>query len=227
VGPRGLLPAHSGNLPQHGILFIADEVQSGIGPHWEVFASEHFGIEADLITTAKSLGGGLPLAAVTGRAEIMDTPGVGSLGGTFTGNPLLARRHWLRLKRLKRKGCWLVRAAMREALSKSAACLAESGLRSAIFGVLAACVRSNSFATQRRVSRRKETKEVAQYVTNTAYHHYGWDIRQCMRILVPLTVTDEQFDERPGQFSRQRWLPSQQPRSKSTSRFPPSRADHA
>src|ERR1700736_5388914 len=72
---------------QHGILFIADEVQSGFGRTGKWFASEHFGIEPDLITMAKSLGGGMPIAAVTGRAEIMDAPGVGSLGGTYCGHP--------------------------------------------------------------------------------------------------------------------------------------------
>src|SRR3989475_918362 len=73
---------------KHGILFIADEVQSGFGRTGAMFASERYGIEPDLIVTAKSLGGGLPLAAVTGRAEIMDAPGPGGLGGTFAGNPL-------------------------------------------------------------------------------------------------------------------------------------------
>src|SRR5467141_4362753 len=73
---------------KHGIVFIADEVQSGIARTGKWFASEHFGIEPDLITMAKSLGGGMPLAAVTGRAEVMDAPGVGGLGGTFGGNPL-------------------------------------------------------------------------------------------------------------------------------------------
>jgi len=73
---------------QHGVLFIADEVQSGFGRTGRLFASEHYGIEPDLIVTAKSLGGGLPLAAVTGRAEIMDAAGPGGLGGTFAGNPL-------------------------------------------------------------------------------------------------------------------------------------------
>src|SRR5437867_912579 len=73
---------------KHGVLFIADEVQTGFGRTGKVFASEHYGIEPDLIVTAKSLGGGLPLAAVTGRAEIMDAPGPGGLGGTFAGNPL-------------------------------------------------------------------------------------------------------------------------------------------
>src|ERR1700686_1282224 len=73
---------------KHGILFIADEVQSGFARPGKWFASEHFGIEPDLITMAKSLGGGMPIAAVTGRAEIMDAPGAGALGGTYCGNPL-------------------------------------------------------------------------------------------------------------------------------------------
>src|SRR6266581_4794412 len=72
----------------HGVLFIADEVQSGFGRTGKLFASEHYGIQPDIFVTAKSLGGGLPLAAVTGRAEIMDAPGPGGLGGTFAGNPL-------------------------------------------------------------------------------------------------------------------------------------------
>src|ERR1700730_11411723 len=73
---------------KHGVLFIADEVQSGFGRTGKMFASEHYGVEPDIVVTAKSLGGGLPLAAVTGRAEIMDAPGPGGLGGTFAGNPL-------------------------------------------------------------------------------------------------------------------------------------------
>src|SRR5260370_8873771 len=73
---------------KHGILFIADEVQSGFGRTGAMFASERYGIEPDLIVTAKSLGGGLPLAAVTDRADIMNAPGPGGLGGTFAGNPL-------------------------------------------------------------------------------------------------------------------------------------------
>lgn len=73
---------------KHGILFIADEVQTGFGRTGKMFACEHYGIEPDLLVTAKSLGGGLPLAAVTGREDIMDSPGVGGLGGTFGGNPV-------------------------------------------------------------------------------------------------------------------------------------------
>ena len=73
---------------KHGVLFIADEVQSGFGRTGKMFACEHYDVEPDIIITAKSLGGGLPLAAVTGRAEVMDAPGPGGVGGTFAGNPL-------------------------------------------------------------------------------------------------------------------------------------------
>lgn len=73
---------------KHGILLIADEVQTGFGRTGKMFACEHFGIAPDILVAAKSLGGGLPLASVTGRAEVMDAPCVGGLGGTFGGNPL-------------------------------------------------------------------------------------------------------------------------------------------
>jgi 4-aminobutyrate aminotransferase/(S)-3-amino-2-methylpropionate transaminase len=72
----------------HGIVLIADEIQSGFGRTGRMFAVEHAGIEPDLITIAKSVAGGVPLSAVTGKAEIMDAPSAGGLGGTFAGSPL-------------------------------------------------------------------------------------------------------------------------------------------
>ena len=87
VPPAGFLPALVDICRRHGIVFIADEVQTGFGRTGELFACTHFGIEPDLMLTAKSLGGGLPLAGVTGRAEIMDAPIPGGIGGTFGGNP--------------------------------------------------------------------------------------------------------------------------------------------
>jgi 4-aminobutyrate aminotransferase / (S)-3-amino-2-methylpropionate transaminase / 5-aminovalerate transaminase len=87
VPPAGFLPALADICHRHGIVFIADEVQTGFGRTGELFGCTHFGIEPDLILTAKSLGGGMPLAAITGRAEIMDAAGPGGLGGTFGGNP--------------------------------------------------------------------------------------------------------------------------------------------
>jgi 4-aminobutyrate aminotransferase-like enzyme len=75
-------------LDGHGILYVNDEVQSGCGRTGPVWAIEHYGVEPDLTVSGKTLGGGLPLAAVTGRAEIVDAVPPGGLGGTFGGNPL-------------------------------------------------------------------------------------------------------------------------------------------
>jgi 4-aminobutyrate aminotransferase / (S)-3-amino-2-methylpropionate transaminase / 5-aminovalerate transaminase len=73
---------------RHGILYVDDEIQSGISRTGPVWAIEHYGVEPDLLVSGKSLGGGLPLAAVTGRAEVMDAVDPGGLGGTFGGNPV-------------------------------------------------------------------------------------------------------------------------------------------
>lgn len=73
---------------EHGILLIADEVQTGFARTGKLFAMDHYAVKPDLITMAKSLAGGMPLSAVSGRAEVMDAPGPGGLGGTYAGNPL-------------------------------------------------------------------------------------------------------------------------------------------
>jgi 4-aminobutyrate aminotransferase / (S)-3-amino-2-methylpropionate transaminase / 5-aminovalerate transaminase len=75
-------------LDRHGILWVDDEVQSGVGRTGELWAVEHYDAQPDLLVAGKSLGGGLPLASVTGRAELMDAPAPGGLGGTFGGNPV-------------------------------------------------------------------------------------------------------------------------------------------
>ena len=73
---------------EHGIVLVADEVQTGFGRTGRMFAMEHFGVEPDLVTVAKSIAGGLPLSGVIGRADIMDDPHPGAIGGTFIGNPV-------------------------------------------------------------------------------------------------------------------------------------------
>jgi 4-aminobutyrate aminotransferase/(S)-3-amino-2-methylpropionate transaminase len=95
LGEGGFVPAPREYVDElakfardHGILFIADEIQTGFGRTGKMFASEHYGLVPDIITTAKSLAGGLPLAAVTGRADVLDASQVGGLGGTYGGNPL-------------------------------------------------------------------------------------------------------------------------------------------
>jgi 4-aminobutyrate aminotransferase/(S)-3-amino-2-methylpropionate transaminase len=74
-------------LDRHGILYVDDEVQSGVGRTGRTWAIEHYGVEPDILVAGKSLGGGLPLASVTGPVEVMDVPAPGGLGGTFGGNP--------------------------------------------------------------------------------------------------------------------------------------------
>ncbi|GAA0502438.1 4-aminobutyrate--2-oxoglutarate transaminase [Deinococcus depolymerans] len=95
LGEGGFLPAPveflralRGLCDEHGIVFIADEIQSGVGRTGHFWAIEASGVQPDLLTFAKSIGGGLPISGVTGRAEIMDAPQTGGLGGTYAGNPL-------------------------------------------------------------------------------------------------------------------------------------------
>lgn len=88
IAPPEFMQALRTLCDSHGILLIIDEVQSGFARTGKLFASEHYAIKPDLITMAKSLAGGLPLSAVAGRAEVMDAPAPGGLGGTYAGNPL-------------------------------------------------------------------------------------------------------------------------------------------
>lgn len=88
VPPADFLPTLREICTRHGIVLVVDEIQSGFGRTGRMFACEHSGVEPDLLLTAKSLAGGLPLAAVVGRAEMMDAPQPGGLGGTYGGNPV-------------------------------------------------------------------------------------------------------------------------------------------
>jgi len=94
-GEGGFVPANAEYLrglreicDEHGIVLIADEVQSGYGRTGRMFAMEHFGVEPDLVTVAKSIAGGMPISGVLGRASIMDAPDDSTIGGTFVGNPI-------------------------------------------------------------------------------------------------------------------------------------------
>lgn len=88
VPADGYLPAPQDWCTRNGVVFIADEIQTGLGRTGTWFASEHFDVVPDLVLTAKGIAAGLPLAGVTGRADIMDAPDPGGLGGTFGGNPV-------------------------------------------------------------------------------------------------------------------------------------------
>ena len=182
---------------KHGILFIADEVQSGFGRTGTMFASERYGIEPDLIVTAKSLGGGLPLAAVTGRAEIMDAPGPGGLGGTFAGNPLscaaaLATLDLFEKEKLLARANELGDRFQRRAREWQRRWPLVGDVRG-LGGMQAIeLVKSQESKTPAT----DETKQITQYcyenglITITAGSYSN-----VIRVLVPLVATNEQMDE--------------------------------
>src|SRR3954454_23483281 len=182
---------------KHGVLFIADEVQSGFGRTGKMFGSEHYGIEPDLIVTAKSLGGGLPLAAVTGRAEIMDAPGAGGLGGTFGGNPLSCAAANAVLDEFEKTDLLARANSIGQRFETRAR---EWKQRFDLIGDARGlgAMRAIELVKSRdtREPAPEETKQVTQYcyehglVTITA-GSYG----NVIRVLVPLVVSDQQMDE--------------------------------
>ena len=100
--PNGYFQVIEEICREHGILLIADEIQTGMARTGKMFGCEHYGIAPDLLITSKSLGGGLPIAGITGKAEIMDNTGPGSLGGTFGGNPVACVAALAALETIKR-----------------------------------------------------------------------------------------------------------------------------
>jgi 4-aminobutyrate aminotransferase / (S)-3-amino-2-methylpropionate transaminase / 5-aminovalerate transaminase len=185
---------------KHGILFIADEVQTGFGRTGKWFACEHFGIEPDLIASAKSLGGGMPIAAVTGRAEIMDAPGVGSLGGTFCGHPAACVAALAAIETIEKEGLLARSLAVgRRFEERARAWQKRWPLVGDVRGLGGMCAIELVRDAETREPAEMETKDVARY----CYEHglitiTAGTYNNVIRILVPLAVTDEQFDEGLG-----------------------------
>ena len=182
---------------KHGALFVDDEIQSGIGRTGPVWAIEHYGVEPDLVVSGKSLGGGLPLAGVTGPAEIMDSVEPGGLGGTFGGNPL---------------ACAAALAVLEEVSSESFRTRAEAiGRR--IRARLDELAAANQHAGEVRglgpmlaleLVQDRETKEPAADLakaTTAAARERGLVLLSCgtfgnvIRVLVPLVISDQELDK--------------------------------
>jgi 4-aminobutyrate aminotransferase/(S)-3-amino-2-methylpropionate transaminase len=182
---------------KRGVLFIADEVQSGFGRTAKMFACEHYGIEPDILVTAKSLGGGLPLAAVTGRAEIMDAPGLGGLGGTFAGNPLSCAAANAVLDVFEREDLLAHANAMGAQFERRArSWQSRFELIGEIRGLGAMRALELVKSRQTREPAPDETKRIAQY----CYQHglitiTAGSYSNVIRLLVPLVITEKQMDE--------------------------------
>jgi 4-aminobutyrate aminotransferase / (S)-3-amino-2-methylpropionate transaminase / 5-aminovalerate transaminase len=182
---------------KHGILMIADEVQTGFARTGATFACERFSLEPDLIAMAKSLGGGLPLAAVTGRAEIMDAPGAGQLGGTFAGNPVACEAALAVLDLIEKENLNARANQLGERFRKRAA---EWQRRWELVGDVRGLGAMQALELVRsRTSRTPadtETKEISQF----CYEHglitiTAGSYSNVIRLLMPIVITDGQMEE--------------------------------
>ncbi len=195
--PPEFFPTLAEICRRHGILLIADEVQSGFARTGAMFACERLGLEPDLITMAKSLSGGLPLAAVTGRAEIMDTPGPGALGGTFGGNPAACEAALAVLETIEAENlCARANQLGDRFRCRAAQWQSRWELVGEVRGLGAMQALELVRSRQTRTPAEEETKQVSKYcyehglITITA-GSYG----NVIRLLMPLVITDSQTDE--------------------------------
>jgi 4-aminobutyrate aminotransferase / (S)-3-amino-2-methylpropionate transaminase / 5-aminovalerate transaminase len=196
-GEGGFIPMPAGYLARlreacdrHGIVFVADEVQSGVGRTGPVWAIEHSGVEPDLVVSGKSLGGGLPLAAVTGRAELMDAPGPGGLGGTFGGNPVACAAAAVVLDTVAEDGFRARAAELGESLRVR---LDEIAARHEAVGEV------RGLGPMLALELREQSPDAAKAVTEAAFER-GLLLLSCglygnvLRLLPPLTVSDDELD---------------------------------
>lgn len=195
--PQEYYPILTGICRKYGILVIADEVQTGFGRTGRMWACDHWGIEPDILVSSKSLAAGMPLAAVTGRAEILDAPMPGSLGGTFGGNPVSCAAALASIDLFDKQR--LVERADRigsrirdrfEAMWKK--CPFVGNVRGA------GAMRAIEFVRDRTT--KEPAKDLVQKIVRLCYERglivlgagtYG----NVIRTLMPLVITDEQLEE--------------------------------
>jgi len=197
VPPKEYFPRLQEICRKNGIVLIADEVQSGIGRTGKLFASEHFGIEPDIILTAKSLAAGLPLAGITGRAEMMDAPHVGGLGGTYGGNPLACRAALAVLEMIEKNNLLKKSRALGAKIENA---LNKWKQRYKIIGD----VRGLGAMMAAELVKDRKTKEPAEEETKAIVSQCREDglltlscgnYGNVIRILAPLVITDEKLEK--------------------------------
>ncbi len=184
----------------HGIVLVADEVQTGFARTGRFFGVEHSGVEPDLICVAKSIAGGLPLSGVIGRAEIMDAPALGGVGGTYVGNPVAQAAALAVLDVIDDEGLVERSAAMGETIRTRMLAWQE---RWAAIGDVRGLGSMLAIELVSDPATRKPSKELANRVTEEAFRRglllitcgvYG----NCIRVLVPLVISDAELEEALG-----------------------------
>src|ERR1700674_5694733 len=204
LGERGSVPAPKKFLQElralterHGILLIVDEIQTGFGRTGKFFAIEHSGVSPDLVTVAKSLAAGFPLSGVVGRAEVMDAPGPGGLGGTYGGNPVacaagLAVLDVMRDERLPERAARIgsvVEERMRSWASEHQL-VGDVRVMGAMAGMeLVRDRKTKAPANTETAQLLALARERGLILLRAGIHH------NVIRTLMPLTIPDEQLDE--------------------------------
>jgi len=194
--PPEYFPKLKAICEKYGILLVIDEVQSGMGRTGKIFAIDHWGIAPDIITSAKSLAGGMPLGAVTGRAELMNLPHIGGLGGTYSGNPLSCRAALAVLEILIEDGLLKQAELLGDRLQQRFVALQK---KHEIIGE----VRGKGPMLALELVRDRETREPAgdeaKKLTKLCFDK-GLVILSCgshgnvIRFLMPLVISDEQLE---------------------------------
>jgi 4-aminobutyrate aminotransferase/(S)-3-amino-2-methylpropionate transaminase len=197
VAPKKYVKALAKFCRDNGILFVADEIQTGFGRTGKMFATEHYEFEPDLMTMAKSLADGMPISAVTGRADIMDSVHVGGLGGTYGGNPVACAAALATIDEMQR----LKLPARAEEIGKK---LLGKALDWQKKHPLIGDVRGLGAMVAIEFVKDRQTKEPAKEFTvglvkrcveNGVILIYAGTHSNVLRFLVPLVITDEQLDE--------------------------------
>ena len=182
---------------KHNILLIADEVQTGYGRTGTLFVSEQFGLQPDLLIAGKSIAAGLPLASVTGRADVMEAPIVGGLGGTYGGNPVACEAALAVLSEIE-KGALLDRAKKTGYLIERR--FVSMKERHSIVGDIRGMGAMRAIELVKDRETREPAKEETESIIRDCYQNgvilisagtYG----NVIRLLLPLVVTDEQLEE--------------------------------
>jgi 4-aminobutyrate aminotransferase/(S)-3-amino-2-methylpropionate transaminase len=197
VPPAWFLPAMRTLADKYGFVLAFDEVQSGVGRTGKFFAFEHFGAEPDLVCVAKSLGSGLPLSAVVGRAEVMDAPIASAIGGTYAGNPLACRAAIEVIKTIDEEGLLERAVHVGDRIKSGFRSLAE---RYDVIGDVRGIGAMVAMELVKDRTTKKPAKETTGQIAQSAlrlgaiFPTAGLD-GNVLRVLVPLVISDEQIDE--------------------------------
>ena len=197
VAPRPFLEGVRRICDDNGIVLVVDEIQTGFGRTGKLFAIEHYGVEPDLMTAAKSIAAGLPLSAVIGRAEIMDAPGDSAIGGTYVGNPVAQAAALAVLDVIEEEGLVQRAAAIGETVRGRMSTWRD---RFEAIGDVRGLGAMMAMELVHDRDSKDPAPELASAVVEAATERGLLLLKSgiysnCIRVLVPLVITDAELDE--------------------------------